>query len=453
MFIDTKQDLSFRKHCIAALRDLNLRSLNDLSAHELRWTSLCSAENRLIKAGSDLIDQIANAGEERAVELGAASEAVMHALDAIRQEKDSRTALGSRDPRPQGGDPRRPNINGRASGVDYGPEPDRSLAAEVRKLHGFFETGEGLERRAITSIGAGAAGGFALPEVIDNVILDQLRTYSPIRSIAQVVQVTTSDYVKLVGIGGVGTTWNAESTDRSAETASPQMAEVRPTHGELWAKPEISQWALDDLVGNPEQWLQTNVSDEFARAEGQAFVSGDGVNKPTGFLTGTPVATADSSRAFGVLQYIPSGAAGAFLAATASVSPADVLLQMIYSLRAGYRAGARFVMNSNTAGVVRRWKDLEGRFIWSDPLSAGQPPLLLGFPVVLAEDMPDIAANTFPIAFGDFQRGYLIADRIGMRIIRDEVTKPGSVKYLIGKRVGGRILDSNAIKLLRMAVS
>lgn len=328
------------------------------------------------------------------------------------------------------------------------------LATEIKKLHQFFETGDGLERKGITSTGTGSAGGFALPEVIDSTILDQLRSISPIRQIAQVVQTTSSDYKKLVGIGGVGTVWNGESTDRSAETASPLMAEVAPTHGELWAKPEISQWALDDLLINPEGWLQANVSDEFAKAEGAAFVAGDGTNKPTGFLAGpAPVVTADAGRAFGTLQYVPSGAAGAFVAASASVSPADCLVNLIYSLKAGYRTNGRWVMNSQTAGTVRKFKDLEGRFLWTDAIAEGQPPLLLGYPVIIAEDMPDIGANTFPIAFGDFQRGYIIADRIGIRVIRDEVTKPGFVKYLIGKRVAGRLLDTNAIKLLRMSAT
>lgn len=328
------------------------------------------------------------------------------------------------------------------------------LKAEVKRLAQFFETGEGLDRKGITSTGTGAAGGFALPEVIDGTILDQLRNISPIRQIAQVVQTTSSDYKKLVGVGGVGTAWNAETTDRSAETASPQMAEVAPTHGELWAKPEISQWALDDLIINPEAWLQANVTETFAQAEGAAFVSGDGSNKPTGFLAGpAPVVTADAARTFGTLQYVPSGAAGAFIAATASVSPADCLINMIYTLKAGYRVNGRWVMNSQTAGTVRKFKDLEGRFLWTDPLAEGQPALLLGYPVTIAEDMPDIGANTFPIAFGDFQRGYIIADRVGIRIIRDEVTKPGFVRYLIGKRVGGKILDSNAIKLLKMAAT
>lgn len=340
------------------------------------------------------------------------------------------------------------------SGFTIATKEPTLLNAEIKKLHNFFETGEGLDRKGITSTGTGAAGGFALPEVIDSTILDQLRNISPIRQIAQVVQTTSSDYKKLVGVGGVGTAWNAETTDRSAETASPQMAEVAPTHGELWAKPEISQWALDDLIINPEAWLQANVTETFAQAEGAAFVSGDGTNKPTGFLAGpTPVTTGDTARAFGTLQYVPSGAAGAFVAATASVSPADCLINMIYTLKAGYRVNGRWVMNSQTAGTVRKFKDLEGRFLWTDPLAEGQPALLLGYPVTIAEDMPDIGANTFPIAFGDFQRGYIIADRVGIRIIRDEVTKPGFVRYLIGKRVAGKLLDTNAIKLLKMAAT
>jgi HK97 family phage major capsid protein len=213
-------------------------------------------------------------------------------------------------------------------------------------------------------------------------------------------------------------------------------------------------WFDGDLIINAESWLQLNVTDAFGQAEGAAFVAGDGTNKPTGFLSGpTPVVTADSGRAFGTLQYIPSGAAGAFLAASATVSPADVLADMIYTLRAGYRQNARWVMNSKTAGVVRKFKDIDGRFLWVDNLSAGQPALLMGYPVTIAEDMPDIGANTFPIAFGDFFRGYLVADRTGMRIIRDDITRPGFVRYLISKRVGGKLLDTNAIKLLKMSAT
>jgi HK97 family phage major capsid protein len=348
-------------------------------------------------------------------------------------------------------DRRIPMLDGKADGVDSGET--RDLIAEARQLKTFFQTGEGLERRDMLSTGTGAQGGFALPEQISRTILDQLINVSPIRQIAQVQQVESSDYRQLVGLRGTATAWNAEATVR-AGTAEPSMAEVAPTGGELWAYPTISQWALDDLVINAENWLQLNVTDSFAQAEGAAFVTGDGANKPTGFLSGpTPVTTADASRAFGTLQYLPSGAAGAFVAATATVSPADILADMIYTLRAGYRTNARWVMNSKTAGVVRKFKDIDGRFLWVDNLAAGQPALLMGYAVTISEDMPDIAANSFPIAFGDFFRGYLIADRTQMRIIRDEITKPGFVRYLISKRVAGKLLDTNAIKLLKMSAT
>ena len=456
MYIQSKEDLNSRKHCIGLLRDLKVRTLNDLRINELPWTELCSTEKRVHQVASDLVDKMGSADDARAVELSAAGDALIAVLDEIRGEKDARTSIGSRGPRANGGDYRRPNVNGRVAASDFDTED--GLEGQARALRGFFETGEGLRRQAtenrdILATGTGAQGGFALPEILSRTIQDQIINVSPIRQIAQVQQIASNDYKQLVGVRGTAGNWLAESATRTA-TAEPTMAEVAPTMGELSAYPQISQWALDDLVIDPENWLQMNVTDTFAQLEGIAFVSGDGTNKPTGFLAGpTPVTTADASRAFGTLQYVPSGAAGAFVAATASVSPADCLVNTIYTLKAGYRANGRWVMNSQTAGTVQKFKDLEGRFIWSNPMVAGQPPLLLGYPVTIAEDMPDIGANTFPIAFGDFQRGYLIADRTGIRIVRDEVTRPGFVKYIISKRVGGKLLDTSAIKLLKMAAS
>ena len=321
------------------------------------------------------------------------------------------------------------------------------LVTEAKALATFLETGEGLSRKAINT-GTGAAGGFALPEEISRVVQDQLINISPIRQIARVVQVNSPDYVHLIGARGATTTWNAEETVRTTETATPTLHAVSPAFGELWAFPSITQHAADDLIFDPESWLQLNVSDAFAEAEGAAFVGGNGVDKPSGFLHGTPVATPDGTRAAGVLQFIPTGNAS-----TLGSAPADLLVQVVYMLKTGYRANARWVMNSTTAGVIRRLKDAEGRFLWADGLAAGQPSLLLGYPVTIAEDMPDIGTNSLPIAFGDFSRGYLIADRVGMRIIRDEVTKPGWIRYLISKRVGGAIADANAIKLVKVAAA
>lgn len=322
------------------------------------------------------------------------------------------------------------------------------LLIEAKKLAKFCETGEGLERKASLNTGTGAEGGFALPKQISDLVQDQLINVSPIRQIARIVQVETSDYRHLVGKRGAGATWRSELGAGSA-TDAPTMAEIIPTHGELFAFPEISTWALQDLTIDPEGWLQLNVTDQFAVSEGAAFVSGDGTNKPTGFLSGpTPVATADASRAFGTLQYVPTGEAAAL-----GASIDATLVDVVYTLASPYRANARWVMNSKTAAALRKLKDADGRFIWADSLQAGQPPLLMGFPVVLAEDMPDVGANAFPVAFGDFQRGYLIADRADVRIIRDEVTKPGAVRYIVQKRVGGALTDTKAIKLLKVAAS
>lgn len=328
-----------------------------------------------------------------------------------------------------------------------GAAPQSDILIEAKKLRLFCETGEGLERKAINTA-TGSEGGFALPTQISAVIQDQLLNVSPIRQIARIVQVESSDYRHLVGTRGAGATWRSELGTGSA-TDTPGMAEVIPTHGELFAFPEISTWALDDLTINPEAWLQMNVTDQFAVSEGAAFVAGDGVDKPTGFLAGpTPVATSDATRAFGTLQYVPTGAADA-LGATID----ETLVDMVYTLGAPYRANGTWVMNSQTAASIRKLKDADGRFIWTDSLQAGQPPLLMGFPVMLAEDMPNVAANTFPIAFGDFQRGYLIADRTNLRIIRDEVTKPGAVRYIVQKRLGGKLTDTKAIKLLKVAAT
>lgn len=453
MYLEANTDLRVKKHCADLLRDLRVRSLNELRVHELTWSDLCAAESRTLKLSTSFIDRLGNAGEGEARELEEVGNALIAVLDEIRFEKDIRSGLGSREPRARGGDPRNPVRDGRASGVDLGPDGDGSILNQARQFRTFLETGEGLrrqagEQRAILATGTGAQGGFALPEILSRTIQDQLINVSPIRAIAQVQQITSNDYKQLVGLRGAAANWLGEGDTRTA-TDEPTMAEVAPTMGELSAYPQISQWALDDLVINPGTWLQMNVTDVFAQLEGAAFVSGNGTKKPTGFLAGpTPVTTADASRAFGTLQYLPSGAAGDFLSAAF-----DVFGSMIYTLKAGYRTNARWVMNSKTAGRLRIMKDADGRFMWQDSLAAGQPALLMGYPVTIAEDMPDIGANTFPVAFGDFFRGYLVADRTDIRIVRDEVTLPGFVRYIISKRVGGNILDSNAIKLLKMSVS
>jgi HK97 family phage major capsid protein len=292
------------------------------------------------------------------------------------------------------------------------------------------------------------SGGYALPEQIATDIAKQVQDMSPIRSIARVVQVGTPDYKELVDLNGFGFEWVGETTTRN-QTNTPNLGEVAPTFGSIVAKPEATVESLEDLFFNVEDWLMRSATEQFAIGEGIAFVSGNGTNKPTGFLAGpTPVATSDASRAFGTLQYLPTGQAAA-LATNAYDSFQDLALL----LKAGYRPGSRWVMNSITMAALAKVKDAEGRFMLNASVADGLPDRILGYGITIAEDMPVIAANAFPVAFGDFSRGYLIADRVGMSAVRDEVTKPGYLKFILRKRVGGLLKDTAAIKLLKISIT
>lgn len=301
------------------------------------------------------------------------------------------------------------------------------------------------ETRATDTL-TGAAGGFAVPEVIAREIMRFGVDISPVRSVARVVTAGSPDYKELVDVGGSTFGWVGE-TDARAETDTPALAEVAPTFGMAYAYPKASEESLQDMFFNVEDWLISSAGEAIAKGEGVAFISGNGTKKPTGFLNGTPVATADSSRSFGVLQYTASGQASAM------PTSADVFIDMAHSLRAGYRANARWMTSKLTLASLRKYKDSNNNYLWQPSLQAGVPSQFLGYPVVEAEDMPAVAANAFPLAFGDFREGYLIVDLAGMRITRDEVTTPGYVKFYVRKRVGGKVKNSQAIKLLKIAAS
>ncbi|MCI4589853.1 phage major capsid protein [Sphingobium sp. BYY-5] len=295
---------------------------------------------------------------------------------------------------------------------------------------------------------SGAAGGYAVPREIDQLIGATLKAISPIRGIANVVRTGTAGYRKLVSAGGIVSGWASETGAR-AETGTPSFNEIVPPAGELFANPAASQAMLDDAQFDVEGWLAGEIAREFAVAEGAAFVTGNGTNKPKGFLTYTATNEGDGARAFGSLQYVASGAVGAFPA----LNPQDKLIDLVQSLRAPYRQGAVFVMNSATLAVIRKMKTSDGAFIWQPGLSAAQPASLLGYPVVEAEDMPDIAAGSLSIAFGNFQAGYVIAERSDTSILRDPFSNKPFVHFYAVKRIGGGVANSEAIKLMKFAAS
>jgi len=215
----------------------------------------------------------------------------------------------------------------------------------------------------------------------------------------------------------------------------------------LSASPKASQRILDDAAFDAEAWLAERIADRFLRAESEAFVNGNGVGKPSGFLSKTKVA--NSAWTWGSIGYVATGTSGAFDAN----EPADSLIDLVYTLGAEYRANAAFVMNSKTAGDVRKMKDSQGRFLWMEGLAAHQPARLMGYPVAVVEDMPDIAADSHAISFGDFGHGYTIAERPDMRILRDPYSAKPNVMFFATKRVGGDVTDFAAIKTLKFGIS
>lgn len=304
------------------------------------------------------------------------------------------------------------------------------------------------EKATDVRVATPASGGFALPKQIATEIAKQILDISPIRAISRVVRVGTTDYHELVDSNGFAGEWLGE-IDTHNQTNTPNLNDVVPTFGEIAAKPEATRQSINDLFFDVEAWLKDRGAEMFAVSEGIAFVSGNGTNKPTGYLAGpAPLATADAARAFGTLQYVPTTAASAL-----SAAPFDQLKLMKYTLKAGYRAGARWVMNSLMLAQLASIKDSTGQYLLTPAVREGQSDLIEGSPITVAEDMPVLAANAFPIAFGDFRKGYLIADIADIWMIRDEVTKPGYVRFPMSKRVAGKLLDTNAIKLLKISIS
>ena len=294
------------------------------------------------------------------------------------------------------------------------------------------------------SVAVPAEGGHVAPPEVAATIDRRLTASSPIRRIATVRVTGSGTFRKPVAINAPATGWVSETAVRP-ETATPTLDLLNFPVGEIYAMAAATQTLLDDAIVDIDQWLAGEIAERFAIAEGAAFVTGDGINKPKGFLA-VPSA-AEASVQWGQLGYLATGAAGAFPA----TNPVDRLVDLTYAPRTPYRGNASFVMNRRTVGTVRKFKDGHGNYIWQPSLVAGQPATLLGFAVHECEDMPDVAADAMAIAFGDFARGYLVVDRADVRILRDPYSSKPFVLFYVTKRVGGGVQDFDAIKLLKFA--
>lgn len=359
---------------------------------------------------------------------------INQALDAQHRRLD---ALALRQARPSIGGIRRQLRDGVAR------EHKSAFDAYVRA--GDVDGLRQIETKAM-SVGSNADGGYLVPVELEHAINQRVMAISPIRSIASVREISGNVYKKPFMTAGPATGWVGETDGRTQTTSATFDALSFPAM-ELYAMPAATATLLDDSAVDLDQWIASEVELVFAMQEGAAFVAGDGVNKPKGFLSYTTVANASWS--WGNLGYIASGAAGAFAAS----NPSDVLIDLIYSLKAGYRQNGSFVMNRKTQATIRKFKDSTGAYLWQPPAQAGGRATLMTFPLVEAEDMPDIAANALALAFGDFQRGYLVVDRVGVRVLRDPYSAKPYVLFYTTKRVGGGVQDFEAIKLLKMAAS
>ncbi|TPW32971.1 phage major capsid protein [Pararhizobium mangrovi] len=300
-----------------------------------------------------------------------------------------------------------------------------------------------LEAKAF-SYGSDPDGGYLVPDELDAEIGKRLADISPIRSLATVRQVSGAVLKKPFAVSGMAVGWVGE-TEARPQTDAPKLAEMQFPTMELYAMPAATASLLDDAAVDLDGWMTAEVEAAFAEQEGAAFVNGDGVKKPKGFLNYPTVDNADW--AWGKLGTIATGAAGAF----AGADPSDTLIEAIYALKAGHRRNASFVMNRKTQGVIRAFKDADGHYLWQPPASADGQASLMGFPVVEAEDMPDIAEDADAIAFGDFKRGYLVVDRAGVRVLRDPYSAKPYVLFYTTKRVGGGVQNFEAIKLIRFS--
>lgn len=340
------------------------------------------------------------------------------------------------------------NIEAKVNRPGFGGDSDidEAKAKHRSAFASFMRTGNddelrSLELQAKLTTQSDPDGGYVTPEEVDSEVTRTEGNIIAMRGLATVRQVGSATYKKIHNVGGTSSGWVGEETSRT-ETDTPVLKALEFPTMEVYAEPHATQGMLDDGMFDIEAWLGDEVAIEFAEQEGGAFITGTGIAQPRGILSYTPVANA--SYAWGSLGYIVSGAA-------AALTDVDALIDLVHSLKRGYRNESAFLMNDLTLAANRKFKDTAGNYIFQPGLNEDAPDMLLGKRVEIDDTMPDIGANAYPIAFGNFRRGYVITDRMGIRVLRDPFTSKPYVKFYTTKRVGGGVQDFAAIKLMKIS--
>ncbi|MFH5927073.1 phage major capsid protein [Roseomonas xinghualingensis] len=327
---------------------------------------------------------------------------------------------------------------------------DRAYASDFRD---WFKTGDSDKERALRagqrtgiraamSVGAPADGGYAAPVEWDREVTAKLKKVSPIRQYASVKSITGQGYTHLYNDRAVGSGWVGETAARPA-TSTPQLAPLEFKTGQIYAFPFATQDLLDDALLNIEAWLADEVETEFARQEGIAFANGDGVNKPFGLLTYATGGTNAARHPWGAIPVVNSGAAAALTA--------DGFINLIYDLPAEFSGNARLFINRSALSAARKLKDGQSNYLWQPAFTEGEPARMAGAPVVDLPDLQNVAAGNIVAAYGDMAATYVVIDRIGIRVKRDDLTNKPYVGFYTTKRVGGGVKNPEPMRFLKVA--
>mgnify|MGYP001149410779 CR=1 FL=1 len=315
----------------------------------------------------------------------------------------------------------------------------KDVDLSLKAWDSFMRKGEShmdeMELKALTVGTAATAGNLAPAEYVEELI-KVITEISPVRSVARVRQTSNKEIEVPSKTASFAAAWTAETGSRTETTGYTTSLNTIPTH-ELYALVDISGMLLEDSVFDLEAEMNTEFAEQFAKAEGNAFLVGNGTNKPTGILDGTTVASTT--------------------AAAAAAIATDDIMDLVHGLKSEYARNASFMMNRSTLGAIRKLKDTAGQYIFQTGFSgqSGLPNTILGHPYVEAVDMADIAASAKPVVFGDYRRGYMIVDRVALSVLRDPYSQAstGNVRYIARRRVGGEVVLSEAMRALKMAAS
>lgn len=309
-----------------------------------------------------------------------------------------------------------------------------AFAAYLRKGDDSGLRGLAIEEKALNSFDS----GFLAAPIVSDKVQVALGNSSSLRALASVVQIEAGAFEAIVETESLGSAWVREAVN---DTESGAIARVMIELHELAATPKASQRLLDDAAFDVEGWISERIAERFVAAEAAAFIAGDGVDKPIGLLTAT-TDTIDSKRHDRI---------GLMTTASSTAVEADELIDLVYALPASHRSNGAFIINSKVASMLRKLRDTDGRFLWADSLAAGEPARLLGYPVMVSEDMPEPEAGGAAVLFGDFRAGYVIAERPELRVLRDPFSAKPNILFYATKRVGGALVDGRAIKRMNFA--